>query len=101
MNELAKSYVIRFGLPKSNPYLSPTDYVYSKVKYLNFEFFIELLYNIKVSTFHELVSSVVQAGDQAMAMLDSSNSKAQVIIEVIYTSVLINFFIFFRLDLCF
>uniref|UniRef100_A0A1I8BCB8 Nucleoporin_N domain-containing protein n=1 Tax=Meloidogyne hapla TaxID=6305 RepID=A0A1I8BCB8_MELHA len=63
MNELAKSYVIRFGLPKSNPYLSPTDYVYSKV-----------------STFHELVSSVVQAGDQAM--LDSLHSKAQIIIEV-------------------
>ncbi|KAF7640046.1 Nucleoporin_N domain-containing protein [Meloidogyne graminicola] len=63
MNELAKSYVIRFGLPKSNPYLSPTDYVYSKV-----------------STFHELVSTVVQAGDQAM--LNTSHSKAQVIIEV-------------------
>nr|CAD2129021.1 unnamed protein product [Meloidogyne enterolobii] len=63
MNELAKSYVIRFGLPKSNPYLSPTDYVYSKV-----------------STFHELVSAVVQAGDQAM--LDNLHSKAQVIIEV-------------------
>jgi len=31
MSELSKQYQTRYGLPKGNPFLSPTDFVFNKV----------------------------------------------------------------------
>jgi len=56
-------------------------------------------FTFQVSTFHELVSAVVQAGDQAM--LDNLHSKAQVIIEVHFLLFFNNLNFNVRLDLYF
>ncbi|KAI3415779.1 hypothetical protein GPALN_005363 [Globodera pallida] len=62
VNELAKQYATRFGFPKGNPFLSAVDLVFCKV-----------------SSFHELVSAVVQFSEQAM---EGRVDKTKVIIEV-------------------
>uniref|UniRef100_A0A914HDL4 Protein LTV1 homolog n=1 Tax=Globodera rostochiensis TaxID=31243 RepID=A0A914HDL4_GLORO len=62
VNELAKQYATRFGFPKGNPFLSAVDLVFCKV-----------------SSFHELVSAVVQLSEQAM---EGRVDKTKVIIEV-------------------